>query len=135
MKITQTFIVAGTVLRDEDGKYLLVQEKQPHVYGLWNLPAGKVEDELSIEETAIKEAKEETGLIIRLQRKIAIFQENAHDPVQHAFLGKIDGGNIAFPQDEILNVCWFSLKDIEAMKDQLRGKWVLDSIYLVENKN
>ena len=38
----RTMMVAGAVL-EKDNKYLLVQEKKPEAYKLWNLPAGRVE--------------------------------------------------------------------------------------------
>ena len=53
-------VVAGVALQRDD-KFLLVQEKKPHVLGLWNLPAGKVDMGDTIPQTAIKEAKEESG--------------------------------------------------------------------------
>ena len=53
--IAHTFVVAGVVL-EHDGTYLLVQEKQPRAYGLWNLPAGRVDEGDTIEQTAVKEA-------------------------------------------------------------------------------
>jgi 8-oxo-dGTP diphosphatase len=126
-------IVAGVVL-EKDGKFLLVQEKQPKCYGLWNLPAGKVEEGDSIEETAIKEAKEETGFDIELIEKIGIFQESTENAVKHSFQANIIGGeliypdNSSFPKNELLDVRWFSLKEIETMKDKLRRAWVLESI-------
>jgi ADP-ribose pyrophosphatase YjhB (NUDIX family) len=59
-------VVAGAVL-EKDGKYLLVQEKKPHIYGLWNLPVGKVEEWETSEGTAIREVKEEVNLDIILK--------------------------------------------------------------------
>ena len=67
--VVTTFVVAGVVVC-RDGRYLLVQEKQEHAYGLWNLPAGRVDEGDTIEETAIKEAREETGFIVELGERI-----------------------------------------------------------------
>ena len=53
-------VVAGCVIQ-KDGKYLLVQEKQQKVYGLWNLPAGHVDEGETFEEAAIRESQEETS--------------------------------------------------------------------------
>lgn len=129
-KIAYTFIVAGCVIKQRD-KFLLVQEKHPRCYGQWNLPAGRVQEGDSIEETAIKEAKEETGFKVHLIRKLAIFHEKTEKPVQHAFEAKIISGKLEIPKDELLDVKWFTLKEIEEMKDKLRGEWVLRSIKLV----
>ena len=127
-KLVKVFIVAGVVI-EKDGKFLLVQEKKPKCYGQWNLPAGKVEEGFSIEETAIKEAKEETGFDVELLEKLGIFQESTETPVKHSFRSKIIGGELRFPKDELLNARWFALEEIKAMKDKLRGEgWVLGSI-------
>ncbi len=133
-KITKTFIVAGVVL-EKDGKYLLVQENHfdPKVYGLWNFPAGRVDEGDTIEETAVKEAKEEAGYDVELVRKLDIFQDNAKSPVKHAFEAKIIGGKLEWPKNEILDAQWFTFEEIENMKDKLRGNWVIESINIMKN--
>ncbi|KKR21500.1 MAG: MutT (Mutator protein) [Parcubacteria group bacterium GW2011_GWE2_39_37] len=126
-------VVAGVVIK-QDGKYLLVQEKQPKAYGLWNLPAGRVDVGDTIEYTAIKEAKEESGFDVELIRKLDIFQNLATDPVKHAFEARIIGGEINFPDDEILDVQWFAFEEIINMADKLRDGWILEAIKMVEEK-
>ena len=125
--LVTTYIVAGAVL-EKDGKYLLVQEKQAKAYGLWNLPAGRVEVGDSIESTAVKEVKEETGFDIELGKKLFVHQDSAKEPPQHAFVAKIVGGKLEFPKNELLNAHWFTLDEIQSMKDKLRGRWVLRAI-------
>jgi 8-oxo-dGTP diphosphatase len=124
-------IVAGVVIK-QDGKYLLVQEKQPKAYGLWNFPAGKVDLGDTIEQTAIKEAQEEVGLDVELIRKIDIFQDNADTPPKHAFEARVIGGELKFPKDEILDAQWFSFKEIKAMPDKLRDEWILGATSMLE---
>lgn len=126
-----TAIVAGVVIK-KDGKYLLVQEKQPKAYGLWNFPAGKVEEGYSIEETAVKEAKEESGYDVELLREIAVFHENINRPVAHAFEARIIGGELQYPEDEILDARWFTSDEIKNMKEKLRGEWILAAITILE---
>ena len=121
-----TRVVAGVVI-EKDGKYLLVQEKAK-CYGKWNLPAGRVEKGDSFEKTAIKEAKEETGFDVELTAKIGIFQEKPENAVKHAYQAKIIGGELTVPKDELLDARWFTIDEIEKMKDQLREKWVIDAI-------
>lgn len=124
-----TFIVAGVVL-EKDGNYLLVQEKQERAYGLWNLPAGKVDEGDTIEETAIKEAREETGLEVELGQKIDIYHETVKEPVKHAFRATIMGGELRFPENELLDARWFTINEITSMSEEgkLRGAWVLEAI-------
>jgi len=120
-------IVAGVVIKKDD-KYLLVQEKQPTAYGLWNFPAGRVDIGDTIEQTAIKEAKEESGYDVELIRKIDIYQESVSEPPKHAFEAKIVSGDLKFPENELLDARWFTLEEIQSMKDELRGEWILQAI-------
>jgi len=125
--------VAGVVLR-QDEKYLLVQEKQPKAYGLWNLPAGKVDVGETLEEAAIREAKEEVGLDVELIQKIGIFQDTATEAVKHAFEAKIIGGELKYPEDEMLDAKWLTFEEVNEFKDKMRSNWVFDAINIVECK-
>ena len=121
-------IIAGVVIQ-RDGKYLLVQEKQPKAYKLWNFPAGHVEDDMTIEETAVMEAKEETGYDVKLIEKV---QEWDRRVMQHLFSAEITGGELKIPEHEIMDAKWFTLEELKGMKEQLRGNWILEGIEKVE---
>lgn len=77
-------VVAGCVV-EKDGNYLLVQEKQPKVYGLWNIPAGHVDEGESLEEAALREVAEETGYTVKLDKKLSVEHSDTHRPVLHAY--------------------------------------------------
>lgn len=127
-------IAAGSVIKKNE-KYLLVQEKQTYCYGLWNLPAGRVEKGYTIEQTAIKEAKEETGYDVEIIRELGVWHKDDDKAVKHPFEVKIIGGDLKFPKDELLDAKWFTFKEIEQMEKnkQLRGYWVFKAIKIVEN--
>jgi 8-oxo-dGTP diphosphatase len=126
-------VVAGVVVK-KDGKYLLLQEKQPKAYMLWNFPAGKVDNGESFEQTAIREAKEESGYDVELIKKIGIFQKVPTDAVKHAFEAKIIGGELKFPEDEILDAKWFTFDEVKEIKNKLRGEWILEAINILEGR-
>ncbi len=42
------------------------------------------------------------------------------------------GGELRFPEDEIIDARWFSLEEITVMQDQMRSAWILDSIIALE---
>jgi len=132
-EVIMVFIVAGVILKKE-GKYLLVQEKQPKAYKLWNFPAGRVDVGDTIEETAIREAKEESGFDVRLIRKVGIFQKKANEPPKHIFEARIIRGELKFPEDEIMDAQWFSYGEIKGMKDKLRNEWILEAIDILEKE-
>ena len=124
-----THIVAGVVL-EQAGKFLLVQEKQAKAHGLWNWPAGKVDEGESIEQAAVREAKEECGFDIALVQKLGIWQANISTPPKHAFLAKIIGGELKYPEDELLDAKWFNPAEIVELgkQNKLRGEWIQDAI-------
>jgi 8-oxo-dGTP diphosphatase len=131
-------IVAGCVVK-KDGKYLLVQEKQTKVYGLWNLPAGHVDkgETIEQEQAAIREVKEETGYDVALGEQIGIYHERPGTPVKHIFSAEINGGELKIQEDEILDVKWLSLEEVKVLKetDKLRTSWIWDVITRVEHAN
>jgi 8-oxo-dGTP diphosphatase len=118
--VATTTIVCGVVLQ-RDGKYLLVQEKQPKAYGLWNLPAGRVDEGETLQEAAVREAKEECGFDVTLGRELLVIHPATDKPVLHAYAAEITGGELAFPEDEILDVQWFTYEEIMGMQDKIRA--------------
>lgn len=127
-------VVAGCVVKRQDGKYLMVQEKQKKVYGLWNIPAGHVDKGETIEAAAIREVKEESGYDVTLGDKINIYHETVESPVRHAFAATITGGELKIQTEEILDAGWFSFAEITAMAKagKLRVDWIYDAISRVE---
>ena len=128
-------VVAACVIRNDKGEYLLVQEAQKKVYGLWNLPAGHVDEDEVIEDSAVRETKEETGLDVKLVSKIGIWHEAVETPVRHCFVAEIIGGELKAQKGEVLDVRWFSHDSIVKMKDEgkLRVDWIFEAINRVEN--
>jgi len=125
-------VIAGVVLK-KDGKYLLVQEKQPKAYMLWNLPAGRTDEGETIEAAAIREAKEECGFDVELGKELLVLHQAIDKPVMHAFEAEIIGGELAFPEDEMLDARWFTYKEIQSMKDKLRNQeFILGAIKLAK---
>ncbi len=60
---------------NDKGEILLVQEKN----GLWNLPGGWCEENLSAAQNAVKEVREEAGLACCVTKLIAVLDRNAHN--------------------------------------------------------
>jgi 8-oxo-dGTP diphosphatase len=122
-------VVAGCVVRKSD-TFLLVQEKQEKVYGLWCLPAGHVDVGETIEDAAKREVKEETGLEVVVGRKIGIYQDKASESVKHAYVAVVVGGTLSPQDEEILSAEWLTLDEIRKLNEdkKLRNQWVLDAI-------
>lgn len=127
--IINVFVVVGCLI-EKDEKYLLVQEKLPEIYGLWNLPAGKVEKGQILKEAATREAKEESGYDVEVVREIGIYHKDGEKSVKHVFEAKIIGGELEVPEDEILDAKWFSFNQILDLDKQgkIRNDWIIRAI-------
>ncbi len=123
--LAKTRAVCNVVL-EEKSKYLLVQEKQPHVYGKWNFPGGHVDQGETLEETAIREALEETNFEIKIIKQLLVHHPLIGPPVLHAYSAEIIGGQLKYPPDEILDARWFSFQEIMDIESELR-----DSVYII----
>lgn len=135
-EVLYVYVVAGCVLM-RNGKFLMVQEKKTHAYGLWNVTAGKVDKGETIKQTAIRETQEESGYKVRLGELIDIYQDYDEGPVVHHFRAKIIGGELNFPTSELLDVKWMTYQEIEILNNQgkIRSKCVFASIKKLQLEN
>src|SRR5262249_50285520 len=121
--------IKAAVLIQRNTQFLLVQEAGPPMHGFWSWPQGKVETGESIEEAAVREAREETGFEVKIDRKIAILEDTFPDIKElHVYLARIVGGELALPSGEIGDARFFSAAEIAEMKGQLVGQWIPGTI-------
>jgi len=89
--------LSAAVLIEEQGQLLLLQRAHQPWKGSWNLPAGYVEVDETPEQAAVREAGEETGLEIEVERLLGnVFVDD--DPRGNGLLvvfsGKAVGGRL-----------------------------------------
>lgn len=81
------------IIIEHGGGIVLIKRKNPPPG--WALPGGFVDYGESLEAAAAREAKEETGLDIELQRQFHTYSEPGRDPRMHTittvYLAKADG--------------------------------------------
>ena len=86
-------IPTADILILRDNQIVLIKRKNPP-YG-WALPGGYVEEGESVENAAIREAKEETGMDVQLDSLFYVYSDPKRDPRQHniaiAFTAHADG--------------------------------------------
>ena len=63
------FVVAAVVIRDEDGRILVVRKRDTHRF---MLPGGKIEPGESPDLTAVREAHEELGVTLDVDRLVRL---------------------------------------------------------------
>ena len=109
---------AAAIIIKEPQLILLVKRLTIPFSGYWALPGGRQDPEKTIEQTIIREVKEETGYNIKIIKKIGEYREKGtHDNVEYdysptCFLAEIIGGDIQIPKNEISFIKFFSLKTI-----------------------
>src|SRR5690606_35702473 len=123
------FISGGCIVKNN--KILLVQttkdSKQPNK---WGPPAGHAESNESLRDCAIREIKEETGLVVKLtglvQANIAHYKGNDYAIV--FYYANIDSGKgIKIQKTEVKDHAWVSLEDLKSDKYPLRKKFLKDT--------
>lgn len=101
------------ILIEKNGKLLLAKRKIDPKKGAWDTPGGFVECDETIEESAIREAKEETGLKIKVL-KIIGSQPDIYDQkptLTFAIHAKIIEGTMK-AADDVASLYWVDFANI-----------------------
>lgn len=115
-----------------DGGIVLIRRKNPPPG--WAIPGGFVDYGETLEEAVIREAKEETGLDIRLVRQLHTYSDPKRDPRHHTvstiFIATASGIPVAaddareagiFMKDNLPDEIAFDHRQI--LEDYFRGKY------------
>ena len=105
--------VDGAILKDK--KILLIKRKNEPYKGKWALPGGFVEYGEKVEDTAVREVYEETGLKTKIRDIIGIYSDPNRDPRGHivtiVYLLDIQGGKLK-GSDDASDAKFFDLKNL-----------------------
>ena len=80
MIIEKATVAADIIISFEDGSIILIKRANEPFKDHWALPGGIMDPGETIRQTAVREAKEETGLDIELVGLINVYSEPGRDP-------------------------------------------------------
>ena len=109
---------ATAIIMFPTDKLLLIKRATVPFKGYWALPGGKAEPGETVEQTIVREVKEETGLNIATISKVGEYHELGvqggveYDYYPACFLVKIVGGEIKKQESEIEEIKLFSLNGL-----------------------
>ena len=76
-------LMVDVVVPSEAGRILLIRRASDPYEGQWALPGGFVEVGETLEEAAVREAGEETGLTVDIVRLVGVYSDPDRDPRGH----------------------------------------------------
>lgn len=86
-----------------EGGVVLVRRGNDPFEGQWALPGGFVEVGESVEKAAAREAEEETGLVVEIEKLVGVYSEPGRDPRGHnvsvAFRTRVASGRMQAATD------------------------------------
>ena len=99
-------VAVGTIIEDEARRIVLVRRAIEPAYGKWVFPGGYADRGEQLERAAVREAREEAGLDVRVDRLINIYSYEGRTPVVVVYAATMTGGSLAC-DDEGLEARFF----------------------------
>ena len=106
-----------------DGRALLIRRGQPPLLGEWSLPGGVLECGETLRDAAIREAREETGLVVEVGEMLGVYErvirsEDARVRYHYVlidFLCRAVAGELKAGSDAA-EAGWFTREELPALK-------------------
>ncbi len=116
---TKREISAGGVVYQRNGdeiEVVLASRRTRRGQLAWGLAKGGIEDDETMEEAAIREVREETGLLAEIEESLGetryfyVWEDVRIRKTVHFFLMRHTGGNVDDRDDEMEEIRWFPLE-------------------------
>jgi len=112
-------LTADAIILDREKESIVLIKRGIYPFeGMWALPGGFVEFKETVENATIREAKEETGLDIEIERLVGVYSDPERDPRGHtvavAFLCRKVGGELT-ASDDAAEAKEFKIKEMPEM--------------------
>jgi 8-oxo-dGTP diphosphatase len=125
-------VAVGTIIRTEDSRLVLVRRAIDPGYGLWVFPGGYVDRGEEVTAAAVREAREEAGLDVRLDGLVNVYSYPGRPLIIIVYAATAIGGSLC-TDEECLEAALFTPDDIpwrslafrstnEALREYLAGR-------------
>jgi 8-oxo-dGTP diphosphatase len=112
----------GAIIIEGD-RVLLVKRAHPPIQGQWSIPGGVLEVGEMVREAAVREAREETGLVVEPGELLGVYDRILRDPEQRVqyhyvlvdFLCRPVGGELLAASDAA-EVQWFRRQELLSLQ-------------------
>ena len=104
-------VAVGTIIRDERNHLLFLRRAIEPGYGRWVFPGGYVDRGEEVHVAALREAREEAGLEIRLDYLINVYSYPGRAPVIIVYAATVVSGDLLW-DDESLEGRFFAPEEI-----------------------
>jgi len=122
--------IATGVVFSYDGGILLAQRAIHPGYGKWVFPGGYVDRGETLEAAALREVREESGLVVRLTRLLGAYSFPDNPVIVLAYAGDVTGGALKIDEESLAvrsfppaEIPWGQLafpSTVQALRDYLR---------------
>ena len=109
------------VIRNQAGKYLVLKRSEREIAypGMYTFPGGKVEDNDTVEETLVKEAKEEANLDLKpgkiLLKDKSFIRPDEQTVKVFSYLCEVEGVSGLKISEDFTDYKWVSLEDLKSI--------------------
>jgi 8-oxo-dGTP diphosphatase len=124
-------VAVGTIIQTEDDRLVLVRRAIEPGYGKWVFPGGYVDRGEALTSAALREAREECGLDVRLDGLVNVYSYPGRAPVIIVFAATAIGGTLCVDDEcletaevERATIPWTDLafrSTRDALRDYLNG--------------
>ncbi len=120
--------LAVAVLIEREGR-LLLGRRGPGASqaGKWSFPAGFVDRGERVEDAALREVREETGLVARLDALLGLYSSTGNPVVLAVYAATATGGSLA-PGDDLTELAFFTPDELPepafAHDRQIAADWL-----------
>jgi len=114
-------LAVDAIIREKDSEEIILIKRKYEPHG-WAIPGGIVDDGESCEDAVVREAKEETGLDVKIVRQFHVYSDPKRDPRKHVvsvvFICDAVGGKMEAASDAV-DIARFNREEIGEVSGSL----------------